>query len=709
MVENRKSDVKGIQELISLLVIDERRYLSDPGNVYSAILNNPNKDHKEIMAELLENATARSSAILEELNLLLHEVDSLATLGQLVYLDSRRRNSTTSSESFGSDAVIEFVGGIVTSFNPIEVIANIGKEFNPRKLIEIDKLLREFANLQNTIRLGERLVRKPSEIGMAQLLLTMEAQFNRSQGYSQHLERIYRRIFEPISDMIFERFDFHPSLIFDLVKQQTHYLEEKYLSKRIEIDEVLANPASRAGIPESEFRLLAAMYVLVGSAPSIDPDLEERLARQTGASLDEVKAAVTTLCTDLGAQSEVRRLSDPLLIRNRPIIRIPDGRFLWLRPVDFPHEVLNWFHELVSTDEMIKAAYDKSRQEVTPKLTHEILAKVFGQERSFLEPVYLSEGLPDLDVLITPPASAILVEVKAVQFTWQGRAALGKRVEKKIDELLIVPIEQLSRAEESISRAPETWKSKGRKKLGLVAPNEVVKISVTLENIDPISTWAQEKNMRVHVENSNVWPVCLVDLMMVADILKTPHEFYSYAFDRAKLFQNGNPLINMESDILSHWCSERLTNIDFSTDEIRVLSFCSEDLNEYFIYQPLGFDLDPPTSHVPDLVLRALDKMYLENDGSWFECVHGVLAAGKEDWAKAKRSLDLLVSKQSKSARERKRVKRLLGGIEVGENFVLYVSDSFLAEIGPKAAGLPALYLQFVEGTIQAVMWRATA
>jgi len=203
----------------------------------------------------------------------------------------------------------------------------------------------------------------------------------------------------------------------------------------------------------------------------------------------------------------------------------------------------------------------------------------------------------------------------------------------------------------------------------------------------------------------DVWPISLSNLMMVADILTNPHGFYSYAIDRVKTFQTGNPLINMESDILSHWCSERSQHFNFDAGDSRILSYGSDGMNEYFTYAPLGIEVDRPAARVPREVIEALDLLY-ENQGSdWFACVTQIYSVSNEDWLGVAKSLRARRGDTTNKARIKKRANRLIDGIKVGGSFVLSVREEDSENQVQRQSNMDTLIFTMKNQTVVGADW----
>src|SRR5215203_2124207 len=78
--------------------------------------------------------------------------DPVALYGQLHWLDALRRVRTSAAEHFGSDALIEFFGGLVLSLPRTDAIDRIGKSAPIDDLVmRIDTALRMFGQLENMV------------------------------------------------------------------------------------------------------------------------------------------------------------------------------------------------------------------------------------------------------------------------------------------------------------------------------------------------------------------------------------------------------------------------------------------------------------------------------------------------------------------------------------------------------------------------------
>jgi hypothetical protein len=399
------------------------------------------------------------------------------------------------------------------------------------------------------------------------------------------------------------------------------------------------------------------------------------LAQMTNLPLSQVEAALNALSTKLGSQSPITRLDETMSIRTRPIIALPDGRRLWTRPEDFSQGVLDWYQELCSPILTAKIDFDKSRQIESERIASDALARIFGASRTIANSTYASDGRPDADVLVSLPEAAIIVEVKGLLFTQKGRQGDPPRVRTKVKELVHKPIKQLNRAVEHLEGDPSSWRDSRGRRLGLAVPKKIFKVIVTLERVDSFGALFQGKRNGQSLEELefDVWIVCLADLLAVIHILPTAHEMIAYLEARIRANKNGSPMVFMEMDFLSYWCVSRLLENTGEGEVLTLLGFQSDEMNLYFTESEFGPEVFRPTSSVPALIIDALDFQLQHVGATWLDCVMTVMSATSHDWASVHKEIQSISSAGATTRRKRKRRNRLLGGVSVGNKFVLQV------------------------------------
>lgn len=650
--------------------------------------------------------------LLGELNALLLAVDPVALYSQLHVLDSMRRNAVDANLAFGSDAMLEFLGGLVTAMDPDEITVRLGRDFHPQMLFDADRLLRDLAQAEHRLFVARQLRQSgDSHLEAARFMLGLERRYDRMQGYVQHLERIYAHILQPLDQVGRKHLGFAPAIVLQLAKAQIERVEERFRDVQEGIGAHLATldrPQSR------EERVQAAAVFAAGlcrfGAPRIEENLAGELASMTSLPEAEVVAAIEALSVSVGDQPAVIGLAGDIRVRLFPIIAFPDGQRLWPRPIDLAHSMLDWCAAVCEPFPELRAAYDRSRQRGCEELAAEALEAVFTSRRVQRNPTYDSPGRPDTDVLVTLPGACIVAEAKGRRFTEAGRAGLPRRVATKAAEFVHEPLTQSERAASSLRNDPTSWRDASGRPLNLTTPAKVLRIAVTLERVDPFATMVAE--LATHSDDdaalaSDVWMVALADLLAVADILETPHEMFAYIDARSRITQRGYPTVMMETDALAAWCSDRLADIELPTGVRWMLSYQSEALNKYFTSQALGESAKRPSSGLPSIVLRALDQILVDEPAQWLAACTDVMAPTTADWKPVSRSLADTATASGGHRRSRQRAHRLSAGVSIGGRFTLQLRGEH--DAGTSTPATPALVITTTDdGTLPSARWKAT-
>jgi hypothetical protein len=76
--------------------------------------------------------------------------DPITLYGQLHWFDALRRMNTSAPEHFGSDALLEFFGGLVVSLPQSDVLERIGRSGPIDLVLRLDAALQAFGSLELT-------------------------------------------------------------------------------------------------------------------------------------------------------------------------------------------------------------------------------------------------------------------------------------------------------------------------------------------------------------------------------------------------------------------------------------------------------------------------------------------------------------------------------------------------------------------------------
>jgi hypothetical protein len=365
-------------------------------------------------------------------------------------------------------------------------------------------------------------------------------------------------------------------------------------------------------------------------------------------------------------------------LRRRPIISFPDGRHLWASPDDFIHTALDWVAEVCQQDTELIKVFDRRRQTTCEQLAYQALGGVFNERDVHPAATYSADGQrPDIDILVATPGATIVVEAKAGRFTDAARRGAPDRVKKKSREFIDKALDQNARTITHLRNGAQDLRDKNKRRLTIPNSPHIVSVIVTLDRVDPFATHMPDGGKRGGVPDDGTWLVNLADLIMVADVLRHPAEFYTYAETRARINKTGGPRIFVEADALGFWCEHRITPRPPRPGELILLDTTSQAMNHYYTFVPTDIRPEPPprpASGIPPEVLSALDEVLDQRPEDWHGLATEALAVPAARWDTVRRTFKYGAETRL-SRRARKRARRATSGIRLSDNLSVCVRN----------------------------------
>lgn len=632
---------------------------------------------------------------LTELRAQLTNVDPLRTLSALHVLDAMRRDRMPGPANFGSDAMLDLLATVVCSEPETEALKRIEEEFEPGRIWVIEQVLRRIANLLLTAELG-RTFRDRSDGQPTPLLsmLRLENAFDRMAGFDPHVRRVVIAVFSRADERVkaARGFALSDSLAFSSLYEQVQ------LARVSRTDEVMAAstaPVSFADRDEEvQWKAGHMLYFALNAASPVEGGtVDDWIAEQLELSEDQFAALVAAMATNLGSVDPDKVMQDTSF-RNRPVVRLSSGEWMWPRPIDFLHGAMEWALDVCKGDQSLLRVFDSARQSVAEELTADLLEDVFGPDRVFRNVSYPdTESNAENDTIVSLPGLALLVETKGGRFSAPGRRAAPLRVQKHAKELVEDAAKQNRRTAAAIADGRQLTAKDGRR-VPVVPEDQVIPIVVTLDRVDPFSTYLGEPP-RSGTDGRN-WVINISDLVMLADILPTPEEFVAYARTRLTMVREGVRVF-VEADCLGHWCADRTAKVrevaDPHGNSVRLVGETADFMNDYFTQVTLD-QLEPdasehrrrvhkPTTGIPDPVLRAVRAVREQGSPDWVDLADRVASVSPESWRPMTR---LLAAIERRTPREPgrqllKRIRRAEGGLTVDGQVVVTLVSAESADL----------------------------
>jgi hypothetical protein len=616
--------------------------------------------------------------------------DPLMLFSRLHAFDAMLRGVLPSPAMFGTDALLEFYGGLVTSMPVGQVLTRLGTDDDPQAFYDLHAALRDYALAEHVLGLGglDRALIEGSAnaLASAQRQLEFEHRFDRMFGFPAQLRRIFDAIVEPIANQAREQVGFAPSDALIVADAYVTVLAKRMHEALNKFDRVMRVSRCDRTTARQNFADHLAR-IATSSAALVEDDLPGVLAHQTGIPRDQLMRLVTALSTPLGSQPSLQKIGDTNTLRTRPIIALPEGRYLWARPVDFIQSALGWAGEFFRGNELLSRRYEDSRQRVCEELPRQALAQIFGAY-VHANVSYPADGQwPDIDVLTAVPGVAIVVEAKGGVFTEQARRAAPERVKKKAREFVDKALSQNARAVTYLQGDAADLRDKRKRRLTIPPNNHVVSVIVTLDRVDPFATYLPDGGKRDVAPKDGTWLVALADLLLVADVLRNPAEFVVYAQVRAAMNAAGGPRVFTEADALGAWCEYRIGPSRPQPGEIVLLSTSSQSVNDYYTYvSDTGLGVRPPrpTTHVPVDILNSLDGILENHPERWYRLATAVMQLSSKHWLPVEKILQEISAERTakpSSRRRRKRTRSAASGMRLSPNLTIYFEGLSSAEV----------------------------
>jgi len=576
----------------------------------------------------------------------------------------------------GYDALQELVGGILTSLDPETVMSKRAAPVSEDDFTEMELLVRRLAAHASQARLGEYLQDEDERGVDARLLLAAEEQFDRTAGYTENLRMIASDVLTQLDDLETE-IGFRLS---DVLRAADAQLEDQLgRLKGVHADNREAPHASRAAGSTSgqsnAFEALQRVASVIGHDPV------PVVAAALKVDLAVASRLVDGLATPIGTQA-VTSLTRSNRLRQFPAVKLPDGTCIWTSPQDCLHEVLEWADLYIAnqTRPEWRQRLSRARAATTERLAARALAGVYGADRVIpnLEYREADGNWIESDVVVDLGTAAVIVEAKSQRLTPQGRSATPGRVRTKVDEFLVRPLSQTSRARSALLDGAEVRAR--RREVRLMKPSVVRRLIVNLDRVDPFVAYARSlvtaSVADSHDVETDAWIVSLADLLTATHLLRTPTELWAYHGKRAAQTATGSPIVFMETDALGAWIKTREGAWPTHEGHLFQLAFSSQEINDYYNYRDFvarGAELDevlPPASGIPNEVLGTMTAL-MDSEG-WAEAADAIANVAPRQWRRFQRDMRRLAiePRNRNQRRSRQAVER---GINYGSKPVVTI------------------------------------
>lgn len=653
-----------------------------------------------------EDAEAELPAAYAELRTIIAKTDPLVLYGAIDVYDAMRRSNMPGPANFGSDAMVELLGGFVTGSDEVEILGRIGDSFAPEHLQEADQLLRRIANLRFQASRKANFDTDDQPRVRVLNLLKLENDFDRMAGFDKHVRQVAAMVFSRVDERVVDAFGFPltEALRFAHLYSQvrTHHAQraDDYIDTSYP-----PMPPNATQVGQQAWMIgQIVFWALTAAAPLEGTDFDDALADNLDIDPPTFTKLVEALSTRIGSVSADDALNDNP-VRTRPIISLSSGEWMWPRPIDFVHAALEWGYAVVQTNTRLATAFDKARHHTTEDLTEETLRAIFGDRvhRSVRYPT--DEADAEIDVLVALPGAVLVVECKGGRFSRAGRRGAPRRVDRHVQDIVDRANDQNARTERAIRDALPFTDTNGHP-IDIDPTATILPMTVTLDRMDPFGAYLGFAEDGDNSQRS--WLINLADLLLLAEVLPAPSDFVAYVVKRRTMLTD-EVTVFVEADSLGAWCEDRLTSIRTILDPkgnvvARMVSNTSDWMNDYFTTETISElqgeeeadhylrhhakAAEKPNTRVPAPVMTTLDGMLERDDPDWLAASTSALSVAPRSWNVLTRLLAAVEAARGRPLgnNKAKQMRRAVDGLNIDNKVIIQVTLD--------AQGLPRLSIQ---------------
>jgi len=527
---------------------------------------------------------------------------------------------------------VEFLGGLSLSLSQPEGEPEPAGPYDVQRCLELldgllgaerDRLLGEEASSAESSSAG-------SALDEVRFMARLEHLTDRTQGFTPHLEQMIDAVFEPLRGECLTTLGFCPADLPRVVRAHVSARQEVFQGR---LEQARSIPKSQLkGLPVPEEWALMSWVIFGLVNPRGDTTTQE-LAGRAGLAERDVRAALEALTSEWGCQPGFRHLGSPNRFRRYPVLRGTPGRYSIPLAWSILHEVFGWFRDLTSAQalEPLRRQYHQARAAATETLVTQTLVEVFGNDRVLSNVEYPIGGgnWAEVDAVVRLGDHALVVEAKGHAISDRFRVGDTDYAEFHFLDVVSKAFSQSDRAARYLAEGGDKLRMKdGGPRVEWTPVAGTTRVAVSFERIDPF-VLAATRLAAEHQSAPPTWVVCLADLLMVADILREPYEFYAYAALRAELAADPVVALLSEADVLGAFLNDRLESyrrlVGRGPTSVVMLDHHSQELNAYYSAVTAGLSVERPALRLPAGIADSLRGLDADSPG-WAADVRRLLA-----------------------------------------------------------------------------------
>ena len=279
---------------------------------------------------------------------------------------------------------------------------------------------------------------------------------------------------------------------------------------------------------------------------------------------------------------------------SRPLIAIEEDLYLFPLFQCFVSFGIKMMESLVFQDPRMKEKYhQKHRKEYLEKKVCSLCSQVFGAENTLLNAKWeTSEGKnAENDVVVLCDTFVLIFECKSARVSDRTKRGSWDSLKSDLKELVLDADEQSNKLKFEVSRRTEELLLKNDSGNELrIDPSkvyEVIRINCTLDYIGHLVNQPRLlKDAGLIDQSAIILPTLpVVDLEMIFDILRKPHELIHY-FSRRLSISNNCQIYGDECDLIVFYLKNGfcIGELEYKGDTIDIWSL-SKELDEFYLQE----------------------------------------------------------------------------------------------------------------------------
>jgi hypothetical protein len=343
---------------------------------------------------------------------------------------------------------------------------------------------------------------------------------------------------------------------------------------------------------------------------------------------------------------------------DRPIVKLPDGRFFWPSPATFFSFGFEMFERLMAADPELLKEYEAARAEVLEDELGQLLRKYYPNGR-VMERVKWTSPAENIeyenDVVVLIDRTALLFEAKSGRVSAEAKRGADRRLRREIERLMVEPAKQSKRLMELLvsDRREHLFQTKhGEQTIDSRNIDRFIRINVTFNIIGALpSRWPDLVDADlVQADAIQIPTMSIADLDTICELLKEQATITHY-LHRRRAFEANADYFADEVDLLAFYLKTGFNIGETEFDGTTLMIYgMSDEVSAYYRRQAEGQRPAPPVAQRTNLFARIVSALENRRPERWLDLADRLLNVATTDQEVIERNIGPSVARVQKSS-----------------------------------------------------------